>query len=155
MQADATPAAFEPQNSAGYWINRASRLLLRLHEARLRPLGFGMSNLPVLIALEDGGALAQKELAQLARVEQPTMAEMLSRMERDGIVERAPNPNDKRASLTSLSRRSRARLPKAKEALMQGEREAMTGLSKAEKEQLLGLLRRVVGNLEETIEPGE
>jgi len=130
------------------------RAAFNTHEARLRPLGFGMSHLPVLIALEDGGALSQKELAQAARVEQPTMAEMLSRMERDGVVERAPNPNDKRASLTSLSRRSRVRLPKAKEALLRGEREAVSGLSKAEKEQLLGLLRRVVHSLD-SIDPSD
>lgn len=154
MQTESSSPAFDPQNSAAYWINRASRLLLRLHESRLRPLGFGMSQLPVLIALEDGGAMPQKELARVARVEQPTMAEMLSRMERDGVVERAPDPSDKRASLTSLSRKSRARLPKAKAALLEGEREAMIGLNQAEKEQLLGLLRRVVSNLETTAPSG-
>jgi hypothetical protein len=51
---------------------------------------------PVLRALAEGGSLAQKELARLARVEQPTMAEMLARMERDRLVERHPNPDDKR-----------------------------------------------------------
>src|SRR4051812_34852922 len=103
MQVDARQVSWDPASTAAYWINRVSRLLMRLHEARLRPLGFGMSQLPVLVALEADGPLAQKELAQRAHVEQPTMAEMLARMERDGIVERAPNPDDRRASLVSLS----------------------------------------------------
>ena len=37
-------------------------------------------------ALAKGGCLSQKDLARLARVEQPTMAEMLARMERDGAL---------------------------------------------------------------------
>jgi len=147
MQVDPAKQNWDPEATAAFWINRASRLLIRLHESRLRPLGFGMSQLPVLIALEEGGTLTQKELAQVARVEQPTMAEMLARMERDGVVEREPNPDDKRGSLTSLTRKARARLPKARAALMQGERDAMAGLSDEEKTLLLSLLKRVVQNL--------
>lgn len=149
---DAPP--WDPEATAAFWINHASRLLLRLHEGRLRPLGFGMSQLPVLIALEGGAALPQKELAKVARVEQPTMAEMIARMERDGVVERAPNPSDKRGSLVSLTRRSRARMPKAKAALLQGEREAMAGFTEKEKSTLLALLRRVVTNLDPERVPG-
>ncbi len=114
----------------------------------MRPLGFGMSQMPVLHALGDGGALSQKELAKWARVEQPTMAEMLSRMERDGVVQREPNPNDGRGSLTSLTPRSLQQLPKAKAALIQVEHEAMAGFSKEEKALLLALLQRMAGNLE-------
>jgi MarR family transcriptional regulator for hemolysin len=148
MQVEDKPAPWDPASSAGFWINGVSRRLLKLHESRLRPLGLGMSHLPVLVALERGGPLSQKELAQRARVEQPTMAEMLARMERDGIVEREPNPDDKRGSLVSLTRKSRARLPKAKAALTQGEHEAMAGFSAEEKALLLELLQRVARNLE-------
>jgi DNA-binding MarR family transcriptional regulator len=76
------------------------------------------------------------------------MAETLARMERDGVIQREPNPNDKRGTLISLTRQSRARLPKAKTALIESEREAMAGLSKAEEVLLRDLLERVVRNLE-------
>jgi DNA-binding MarR family transcriptional regulator len=148
MQDEKPPGSWDPGSSASFWINRASRSLLRLQEARLRPLGFGMSQMPVLHALQGGASLSQKELAQRARVEQPTMAEMLARMERDGVVQREPNPNDGRGSLTSLTRRSRLRLPKAKEALIEGEHEATAGFTTEEKALLLTLLQRVVSNLE-------
>ncbi len=148
MQVEKPSESWDPKSSAWFWINRVSRALLRLHEGRLRPLGFGMSHMPVLQALKEGEALSQKELAERAQVEQPTMAEMLSRMERDGVVEREPNPKDGRGSLFSLTRRARLRLPKAKAELMQGEREAMAGFSKEEKELLLSLLQRVLKNLE-------
>jgi DNA-binding MarR family transcriptional regulator len=149
MQAKKSKRKWDPEGSCAYWINQASRALLRLHEARLRPLGLGMSHLPVLLALEEREPLSQKELAQAARVEQPTMAEALGRMERDGVVAREPNPQDKRASLISLTRTARARLPDAKVALWRGEDEATVALSAKEKALLIDLLKRVVQSLAE------
>lgn len=142
------PAPWNPQASPSYWINRTSRVLLRLNDARLRVLGFGVSQMPVLQALQDGVAKSQKELARAARIEQPTMAEMLARMERDGVVERAPNPNDGRGSLISLTRRSKARWSKAKAALLEGEAVSLAGFSDDEKRLLISMLQRIVNNLE-------
>lgn len=145
----ASSPAWNPELSVSFWINHTSRTVLRLHEARLRPLGLSMGQMPVLIASEGQGALSQKALATLARVEQPTMAEMLARMERDGLVQREPNPEDKRGSLTSLTRTGRARLAEAKEALLENELRATAGFSKKEKSTLRELLQRVVKNLED------
>lgn len=154
MQPADDAGTWDPESTAAYWINRASRALLRLHDARLRPLGFSMSQLPVLLALKDGGPLSQTELARRARVEQPTMAQMLARMERDGVIEREPDPADRRASLVSLTRRSRARLPRGMAALVQGERDATAGFSEEEKVLLRRLLRRVLENLAATGDDG-
>jgi MarR family transcriptional regulator, transcriptional regulator for hemolysin len=147
MQDEESPG-WNPRASASFWINLASRSLLRLQDARLHPLGFGMSQMPVLHALEDGASRSQKDLALFARVEQPTMAEMLARMERTDVIRRNPNPKDGRGSLISLTRRSRLRWPKAKVELLQAESEAMAGFSAAEREMLLSLLQRVVSNIE-------
>src|SRR5271154_6678399 len=148
MQSDEPRETWDPESTAAFWINRASRTLLRHFDARLRPFGFAVSYLPVLRALAGGGSLSQTELAQASRVEQPTMAETLARMVRDGVAQRKPNPNDRRGALVSLTRRSRARLSKARDALVQADREAMAGLTNAEKALLRQLLARVVANLE-------
>ena len=150
MHDDKSPG-WNPRASASFWINIASRSLQRLQETRLRPLGFGMNQMPILHALKDGASRSQKDLAHFARVEQPTMAEMLARMERDGVVQREPNPKDRRGSLTSLTRRSRLRWPNAKMELIQAENEVMAGFSAAEKETLRSLLQRVVSNIESEV----
>ena len=141
-------ASRAPEALVGFWINLASRTIVRVLDERLRPLGFAMSHLPVLRALAQGGPLSQKELARIARVEQQTMAELLTRMERAGLVERTPNPEDKRGSLMSLSRNAKLRFPKAAEALHAGERQAMEGFSAEEKALFVELLQRVMKNLE-------
>jgi len=148
MSAKRSQMAWDPTNSASFWINRTSRTLLRLHESRLRPLGLSMGQLPVLIALEERGPLPQKELALSASVEQPTMAELLARMEREGLIERTPNPEDKRGSLTKLTRSGRARLSKAKAALLENEALATAGLAADSKATLIQLLQGVLANLD-------
>ena len=138
-----------PEATAGYWINRASRLLVREGDARLRPHGLAMSYLPVLRALAEGPR-SQKELAAAAGVEQSSMAETLVRMERDEMVRRDPHPDDGRTSVVSLTRLSRARFPKAMASLMEGDARATAGLTDEEKTVLRDLLERVVRNLEAT-----
>lgn len=145
---DAPEGPRSPETFVGYWINRASRLIVRDLDERLRPHGLAASQLPVLRALGEGQALSQKDLARHARVEQPTMAEMLVRMERDGIVKREANPEDKRGVLISLTPRSRTKMAKSRSTLIDAERTAMTGLSENERQLLRELLKRVVNNLE-------
>ena len=135
-----------------FWINHASRLLMRRFEQRLRPLDFGMAYLPVVIALEENGALLQKHLAEHAHVEQPTMAALLARMERDGLIAREPHPSDKRARQLSLSAKARARLPSAKARLGKVAAQATAGFSERERATLIALLRRVVNNLDQIVE---
>ncbi|MEV7801480.1 MarR family transcriptional regulator [Microbispora sp. NPDC088329] len=142
-----------PERYAAFWINHSSRKVTRLHELRLRPIGLSMANAAVLLTLAEDGPLSQKDLTRLARVEQPTMAEMLSRMERDGLVCRQRNPRDRRGSLFSLTDLARDRLDLVREALLQGERDALSGLTDEETEQLIRLLRRVAGNVDQAAAP--
>jgi DNA-binding MarR family transcriptional regulator len=137
-----------PEAMVGFWVNRASRAIVRHTDLRLRPHGFALGYLPVLRALAEASPLSQRELAEVARVEQPTMVETLARMERDGLIQRETNPSDLRAKLVSLTRTSRTRFPKAVAELADAERLATAGFSQAEREALRGLLERVVANIE-------
>ena len=129
-------------------INSASRALTRLNDRKLKQLGLTYGQMPVLVALSTGNALSQKELAQLARIEQPSMAQLLSRMERDGLVTRAPDPADGRASLISLTARAKAKLPLARAALEDTNDQALDGFGDKEVETLRKLLSRFLANLE-------
>ncbi len=98
--------------------------------------------------MKEDGALLQKDLAERAHVEQPTMAALLGRMDRDGLIAREPHPTDKRASLVSLSAKAKTRLPSAKDRLMEVAEQATAGFSERERATLTALLRRVVQNLD-------
>ena len=98
MQVDGS-MELEVLSTPGHLISLAARGFARLSEARLKPLGFGVGYLPVLVALKNGRAETQRHLARFAKIEQPSMAQMLVRMERDGLIRRAPDPADGRSSL--------------------------------------------------------
>jgi MarR family transcriptional regulator for hemolysin len=135
-------------STPGHLISLAARGFARLSEARLKPLGFGVGHLPVLIALRDGQASTQRDLARFAKIEQPPMAQMLGRMERDGLIERAPDPADKRSSRIELTEDAEARLPSAVAVLLQGNREVLHDFSDEEARLFVTLLKRVISNLD-------
>jgi len=136
-------------STPGHLISLAARGFARLSETRLKPLGFGVGQLPVLVALQDGKASTQRDLARFARVEQPPMAQMLARMERDGLIERTRDPADGRSSRIVLAKAARDGMPEAIAALFQGNEEALAGFTDAEAGQLVSLLKRLIDNLDQ------
>lgn len=135
-------------STPGHLISLASRGFTRLSEARLKPLGFGVGHLPVLVALRNGQASTQRDLARFARIEQPPMAQMLARMERDGLIRRTPDPADGRSSRITLTEAAQGRLPDAITVLLQGNAEVLAGFSEEETATLVQLLTRLIDNLE-------
>ena len=109
---------------------------------------FGVGHLPVLVALRDGRASTQRDLARFAKIEQPPMAQMLARMERDGLIQRAPDPADGRSSRITLTEVARARLPDAIAVLLQGNRDVLRGFTDEEAGLLVALLTRLIANLD-------
>lgn len=133
-------------------INMASRGLARIGDRQVKPLGFAIGQLPVLYMLREGGAMSQKQLATLAKIEQPSMAQMLSRMEREGLVQRQPAPGDGRSSLISLTPETRVKVPQVRAALDAANGEAFKGFSAEEVSVLAELLRRLNANLDRMAE---
>lgn len=132
-------------------INMASRAFSRLGERRVRALGFNIGQLPVLYLLRNGAQMSQKDLAKFAKIEQSSMAQMLARMERDGLIRRTPDPADGRSSLVSLTEAAVAKLPAARQALEEGRDRVLSGFSADEVQTLVQLMRRLNQNLDRMV----
>lgn len=135
--------------SAGYMTNWAARLFARAIDRRLKPLGLSSAHMPIMFALGDGREMSQKALAQAAAIEQPTMAATLSRMERDGLMQRRPDPGDRRAMLFSLTPQAAEKVDAVHAAAVEVNALALAGLAPQEREAFLGMLARVVAGLDE------
>jgi MarR family transcriptional regulator for hemolysin len=129
-------------------IGLAARGFTRIHEGRLRALGFAVGQIPVLVALKKGKALPQAELARIARVEQPSMAQLLARMERDGLIQRIPDPADKRSRLISLTAAADKNLAPARAVLLSGTAQALEGFSEEEIASFVSMLQRLNANID-------
>ena len=68
------------------------------------------SQTSALATIERHGPLTPSELAELERVKRPSATRIVSRLEKEGLVDRAADPADGRSSLVSASRDGRALL---------------------------------------------
>jgi MarR family transcriptional regulator, transcriptional regulator for hemolysin len=76
------------------------------------------------------------------------MAQMLARMERDGLIQHAPDPADGRSSRITLTKVAEARLPDAVAVLLRGNRKILCGFTDEEAGLLIALLTRLIANLD-------
>jgi DNA-binding MarR family transcriptional regulator len=134
------------ETSPGYLTNWAARLFARAIERRLE--GGSSGPMPVFFALQDGRAMTQKALARQAAVEQPTMANTLKRMERDGLIVRAADPDDKRSALVSLTPLGRARADQAFASALEVNAIAADALTADELPLYLDMVHRIIARLE-------
>jgi len=137
---------YDRDNSVGYMTNLAARLFVRAIERRLT--GGNAGPMPVFLALQDGRAMTQTALAQQAAVEQPTMANTLARMERDGLIARTPDPNDKRSALVRLTALGRERADQAFACANEVNGLAAGALNEDERKAYLAMVHRIVATLE-------
>lgn len=137
--------------SIGHMMNRAARLLRRLANQKLEPLGLSSGHLPVLTALMGSESMSQKALTECAGIEQPTMAATLARMERDGIIERWPDPHDKRSFRFSLAPAVRDKAGAIKAVIESMNVEALTSLPEKDREEFPEMLRKVILSLGQAV----
>ena len=101
----ASPRTFVIEDSLGYLINRAARAFANRLGSELRQFDVGTGQWAVLMHLWANDGMTQAQLARRVAIEQPTMVRTIDRMERDGLVTRTPDPNDRRASRITLTER--------------------------------------------------
>lgn len=138
---------YDFEESIGYWITMASHALQRALNEELAPHGLTYRQSHVLGWLALEGELSQTELARRMMIEPPTLVRILDRMERDGWIQRADCPTDRRKKL--IRPRPQA-IPVWKRIVACAKRvraRAGRGLTRDELRTLKRLLTRVQQNL--------
>jgi DNA-binding MarR family transcriptional regulator len=113
----------------------------------IRPLGLAPAQFLVLIELWQEAGLTQRQLVERLDVEQATMANTLSRMERDGLIVRRPHPEDKRAQVIHPTRKAMELEAPAKACAMNVNARALAGLDDEERQTFIALANRVIDGL--------
>jgi len=132
--------------SAAYLASQLAKVFGRSLLQRAIKLGFSPGQFPILLELWSEDGLTQKQLLERVDIEQATMANTLSRMERDGLVERRPHPSDKRAQLIFLTAKASDMRAEAIEAAMATDSELLKDFRNFERELLLEYIRRILDN---------
>ncbi len=138
-------------DSLGYQLGLLNRLYDRRLQDALAPLGVAPGQFPALVMLFQKDGLTQADLCRRIGVEQPTMANTLNRMERDGLIRRDADTTDKRRSFIFLTQKAKT----AQEAIMNEARkvatQAMANLSTTDQDMVFSLLAKLTDNLKEPL----
>ncbi|MFK4482008.1 MarR family winged helix-turn-helix transcriptional regulator [Curtobacterium sp. AB7] len=87
----------------GRLLSAAARSVERDWDERLRAIGLPHAALIAVDILIRTGPTGADTIARTARVQPQTMSRTLERMERDGLVERTPHPDDRRRRLVTVT----------------------------------------------------
>src|SRR4051794_13452840 len=131
-------------------ISRLSRLLDRARREAFTAHAIEPWEFDVLAALRRAGKPYRLSPGQLLRETMVTSGTMTNRIDRLGarsLVERSPDPNDRRGVLVGLTTAGKRAVDGAFESLPDSERDLLAELSAAERRDLAGLLKRLMSPL--------
>ncbi|MFJ4295324.1 MarR family winged helix-turn-helix transcriptional regulator [Curtobacterium sp. NPDC089689] len=98
----------------GRLLAAAARRVERDWDERLREIGLPHAGLIAIDILIRTGPTGADTIARVARVQPQTMSRTLERLERDGLVERSPHPDDRRRRVVTVTDAGRAAWDTAK-----------------------------------------
>ncbi|MEM1312987.1 MAG: MarR family transcriptional regulator [Pseudomonadota bacterium] len=139
--------SFSRDRSAGFLANHLARLFAAALAERIGPLGLAPAQFMTLLELWEEDGRTQVDLVRRLDVEQATMANTLRRMERDGLVRRTPDPDDRRAQRVWLTDRARALQAPATEAAQALNAAALEALAPEARERFVDELAQVIAGL--------
>ena len=134
-------------------ISRLARHLDRARSAAFTAHGLEVWEFDVLAALRRAGRpyeLSPGELIRQTLSTSGTMTNRVNRLEARGLVERLPNAEDRRGVRVRLTGAGRGLVQDALADLLEYERDVLSSIEPAERDQLAELLRRLLAPFERT-----
>ncbi|MAI46966.1 MAG: MarR family transcriptional regulator [Hyphomicrobiaceae bacterium TMED74] len=133
--------------SLGFLLGDVSRLVRMRFDQRARDLDLTRAQWRVLAQLRRREGINQRALADILDIENITLTRHVDRLELKGLVERRPDPNDRRARTLHLKDKAKSVLGELRTLSEQTREEALTGISQEESEQLIDTLLRIKENM--------
>jgi DNA-binding MarR family transcriptional regulator len=140
---------FDPDHSLGFLVADIARLLRERFNDTANAFGLTLAQGRALVHLARNQGTSQVALAQLLEVQPITLLRLIDRLEESGLVERRPNPNDRRAQQLYLTPAGDRLLDQINLLGSSLTETAMAGLGPRDRDRLITLLGRVKRNLVE------
>src|ERR1700688_2880709 len=131
----------------GFLLKEVSRRYVLRFEQRAREISLTLPQCKALVRLEKNQGVSQARLAELVEVEPMTMVRILDRMEADGLLERRPDPVDRRARRLYLTRKAKPLLDRIWRVSELTRAETLTGIGRQDRETFMTLLERMHANV--------
>ena len=131
----------------GFLLHDVARLLRRRFEQNARGSGLTRSQWQVLAYLANNEGINQSGLADLLEIEPITLGRIVDRLQTLRLIERHPDPSDRRVWLLHLTPAARPKLSQLRRRGEVTRGEALAGVPEADTEHLLKTLQTLKANL--------
>lgn len=133
-----------PRTTGLFAVLHASGVLESRVEAKLSEVGLSIAKLSALHRLTEAGeSLPLGQLADRLACVKSNVTQLIDRLESDGLVARASDPNDRRSRLAVLTDAGKAAYVKGSEIQRQAEHELFSALTADESTTLHKLLDKL------------
>ncbi len=131
----------------GFLLNDVARLMRTAYDRRIRKLGLTRAQWWVLTHLYRSNGVSQTELAETLEIEKPTLGRLLDRLEAKGWVRRDHDASDRRVWQVHLTAEVEPALRTMRAIAAELRRDALKGISAAERERFVDTLLAIKENL--------
>ena len=130
-------------------VARVTRRWRKLLDERLKDLGVTQARWTTMVYLQQGGeGLTQRELARLIAIENTTLVRLLDSLEQQGLIERRPCPNDRRARRLHLTKDGTEFMNVLTERAARLREEMLDGISDRDIEGAVKVFHKILENAE-------
>lgn len=134
----------EIQDMAGHLIRRLHQISVSVFSERMKEAGFDLTpvQFAALTAVEANPGIDQASLAGRIAYDRVTIGGVVDRLEGKGLVTRTISTQDRRARAVSLTALGAETLARARPVVRGLQPDILSGLSAAERAQLIGLMKK-------------
>lgn len=137
----------ESYRGPGFLLTDSARLLRKLIDRRLQPLGLSRAQWSILAILSNHDGLSQSQISDELEIEKSTAGRLIDQVEKSGWIERRSIPGDRRLWGIHLTDRARRLTDEVESVILQTRAEMLRGLTEEQQQHLSELLQRVKANL--------
>ena len=127
----------------GYHLRCAQVAMFRHFNSRLGAYGISPPQLGALVLIEANRGISQSAVAGALRFDRSTLVQIIDRLEDRGLVTREVSAHDRRSYALKLTEVGRETLAGLKSQALEQDAALAEDLSDQEREDLMGLLRRI------------
>ena len=137
------PVPDEPPRSVGFLLSQLGFVGSKGFSAALEPVGIDPREFLLLRFVATSEGQSQQALAERLMIPPSRMVALVDHLEESGLIERRPDPDDRRVRGLHVTRKGRNTLERAFRVALDFEQQLCAGLDPEEREQLIDLLQKL------------
>lgn len=138
----------QKQKSVGRSISLIHRYTIIHINKKLENYNIGIGQLHFLLSLSHYNAINQEQLANYLKIDKATSARAIRKLEKEGLVKRKINPQDKRSYNIFITKKGRELIPKIRKITKKWTELLFTDFNKNDQEKLFFFLEKITINAE-------